>query len=88
MVIQESDFILTNASGDLWDLELLKTVRPKGKPKRQEFQNEGYGMPLSRCIKKIINYRLESKKEVYTLKEYVRDYTKELDIIKELFKEM
>lgn len=88
MVIEEKDFKMTNSEGGLWDLELLHTVRPKGKPSREEFQIEGYGMTILNCLKKIINYRLSKKQDVYTLKEYLRDYKKELDEIKELFKEI
>lgn len=40
MTIEESDFKLAY-TGVLWDLELLNTFRPKGKPKRKEFQIEG-----------------------------------------------
>ena len=86
MVIQESDFILTNASGDLWDLELLKTVRPKGKPERQEFQIIGYGYSFDNALRVIINYRLSKKKDVYTLKEYLQDYKKVRDSLTNLLK--
>ena len=49
MVIEEADFRLTSEVSDyFWDLELLYTVRPKGKPERQEFKNAGYGMPLEK----------------------------------------
>lgn len=51
MVIEEADFRLTSEVSDyFWDLELLYTVRPKGKPERQEFKNAGYGMPLESCF--------------------------------------
>ena len=54
MIIEESDFRLTESSGPFWDLELLYTVKPKGKPERQEFKDAGYGMTLEHCIKRII----------------------------------
>lgn len=88
MVIEEKDFKMTNSEGGLWDLELLYIVRPKGKPSREEFKVEGYGMTMVNCLKRVINYRLDKKQDVYTLKEYLRDYKKELDEIKELFKEI
>ena len=47
MVIEEADFRMTSGASDhFWDLELLYTVRPKGKPERQEFKDAGFGMPL------------------------------------------
>lgn len=88
MVIEEKDFRLTYSSGNLWDLELLKTIRPKGKPARQEFQDEGYGMRLPNCIYRIINHRLENKQDVYTLKEYMQDFIKELDQLSKPFNEL
>jgi hypothetical protein len=86
MIIEENDFRLTLTNGYLWDLELLQTVRPKDKPERSEFQLEGYGIPLENCIKRIINYRLENKKDCYTLQSYFQEYKKELDIINNLVK--
>ena len=56
MVIEEKDFKLTSDTGIFWDLELLHTIRPKGKPERQEFAIEGYGLSLPNCMKRIINY--------------------------------
>ena len=40
MTIEEKDFKLTCCQGYCWDLELLQTIKPKGKPERQEFQIE------------------------------------------------
>lgn len=88
MIIEEADFKLTSSQGLSWDLELLKTVKPKGKPERQEFQIEGYGMSLERCIKKVINYRLDLKKEVYSLKEYIEAYKEESNKLEHLLKNL
>ncbi|MDY2736698.1 hypothetical protein [Intestinibacter sp.] len=88
MVIEEEDFILTPCQGLRWDLELLQTVKPKGKPERKEFQVEGYGMSLDSCMKKIINHRVAEKKEVYSLKEYFEEYKKELNKLECLLKNM
>ena len=87
MIIEEPDFRMELSSGNCWDLELLRTVKPKGKPERSEFKIEGYGLTLDRCFKIITNYRLEKKQNVYSFKEYVDNYIKEIEKIKELFKE-
>ena len=70
MVIEEADFRLTSEVSDyFWDLELLYTVRPKGKPERQEFKNAGYGMPLETCIRRVVHHRIDYKEEVKRLGE-------------------
>lgn len=85
MVIEEADFRMTSGASDhFWDLELLYTVRPKGKPERQEFKDAGYGMSLEGCIKKVIHHRISSKKDVSTLEEYVRDYREEVKRLEEM----
>lgn len=88
MVIEEQDFRLTSCQEYCWDLELLQTVRPKGKPERQEFQVEGYGMSLDSCMKRIINHRIANKKDVYSLKEYFDEFKKEINKLEELLKNM
>ena len=73
MVIEEADFRMTSGASDhFWDLELLYTVRPKGKPERQEFKDAGFGMSLETCIRKVVHHRISSKRDVGTLKEYVQ----------------
>ncbi len=86
MIIEEKDFILTCNQGYCWDLELLQTIKPKGKPERQEFQIEGYSMPLERCLQHIVNYRLNKKQDTYSLKEYLQYYKEEVNNIKKLIK--
>ena len=88
MIIEESDFkmIPVDDTGVFWDLELLHTIKPKGKPERQEFKESGYGMRFSTCLQKIVNYRLSKKKDVITLKEYIQGYIKELNEFKILLK--
>ena len=87
MIIEEEDFRMELSSGNSWDLELLKVVKPKGKPERNEFKTEGFGMSLERCLQIIINYRLGKRKDVYSLQEYVNEYKKEIKNLKEMFKE-
>ena len=73
MVIEEADFRMTSGASDyFWDLELLYTVRPKGKPERQEFKDAGFGMPLATCIRKVIHHRISCKREVGTLQAEVK----------------
>lgn len=85
MVIEEADFRLTSEVSDyFWDLELLYTVRPKGKPERQEFKNAGYGMPLEACIRRVVHHRIANKRDVGTLSEYVQDYKEEVKRLGEL----
>lgn len=87
MTIEQEDFRLTNdGQSNYWDLELLKTIRPKNSPERQEFQVIGYGYAFENALKVIINYRLSKKKDVYTLKEYLQDYKTERDQLTNLLK--
>lgn len=80
MLIEEEDFRLSNdGESDYWDLELLKTIRPKGKPERQEFQVIGYGYSFPHALKVIANHRISLKKDTYTLQEYMQDYNKITD---------
>lgn len=82
MLIEDKDFRLSNdGESDYWDLELLKTVRPKGKPERQEFQLVGYGYSFPNALKVIANYRINAKQDVYTLKQYIQDYKNIVDTL-------
>lgn len=56
----------------LYDLYLLRTIKSKTNP-RDEFQLEGYGMPLDSAIGRIIRYAVNSKykDEIITLKDYL-----------------
>lgn len=88
MIIEESDFRMTQAGDNslFWDLELKHTVRPKGKPSREELKESGYGMPMLTCLKKIALYRLSNKQEIYTLKEYIKEYSREIETLKNCIK--
>ena len=87
MIIEHSDFRLTNdGMSTCWDLEVMRTVRPRGKPEREEWSDPLYGMPLDRAIKIIINYRLNKRKDVYTLQEYLHQYKDELNKLNEILK--
>lgn len=88
LIIEEQDFRMVHCGANLWDLELLHTVRPKGQPQRQEFKNVGYGMRMENCFKAIINYRLKRKRsDPYSMKEYVEEYKNEAKKIEYLLKD-
>lgn len=61
-----------NDNSPLFDLYLLRTIKSKTNP-REEFQLEGYGMPLESAIGRIIRYATNSKfkDEIITLKNYL-----------------
>ena len=86
MVIEEKDFRMTqiSQSSPFWDLEVLKTIKPKGGVARQEFTNVGYGMTLGHCLKSIVNFRLSNKhpEDVVSMKQYLKEYIAEIKEIK------
>lgn len=86
MVIKEKDFQLipVSDSSSAFDLELLYTVRPKGKEARQEFKNVAYGISLESALKKVIQYRLSLKHEVVDLGTYLREFREEIDSLRKL----
>lgn len=88
MIIEEKDFRLipVSDSSTKFDLELLYTVRPKGKEARQEFKNVAYGVGLDYAIKKIAHHRVSSnhENEAITLLTYFQEFTRELDSLKAL----
>lgn len=86
MVIEEKDFRLIPVSDScpVFDLELLYTIRPKGKEARQEFKNVAYGISLESALKKIIQYRLSCKYDIVDLATYLKEFRKELDLLRKL----
>lgn len=86
MVIEEKDFRMTQISQSscFWDLELLKTIKPRGGEARQEFVNAGYGMTLGRCLKSIVNYRIACKhtEEALSMKAYLKEFIANLKELK------
>lgn len=63
-----------------WDLELLKTINSKTKP-RTEFVNAGYGMTLESAINRIIQFAINNKYKETDLKTYLEEYKKLKDEI-------
>lgn len=86
MIIKEKDFQLTpvSDSSPIFDLELLYTIRPKGKEARQEFKNVAYGISLESALKKVIQYRLSLKHDVVDLGTYLKEFREELDSLRKL----
>ena len=89
MIIQGNFYRIEpiNDTSPLWDLYLLKKVNSKTNP-REEFQLEGYGMPLDSAIGRIIRYAINSKygkDEITTLKEYLNVFKQ---IKEEIYKEV
>ena len=86
MIIEEKDFRLTpiSESSPMFDLELLLTVRPKGKEARQEFKNVAYGISLESALKKVIQYRVSCKHDTIDLATYLNEFRNELDSLKAL----
>lgn len=78
MIIEESDFRLTPDSegSHFWNLELLKTIKPKGKECRQELVQAGWGLTLPSAIRRIANFRVGQKhpEESLTMKQYLREF--------------
>lgn len=86
MTIEEKDFRMTqiSQSSPFWDLEVLKTIKPKGGVARQEFVNVGYGMTLAHCLRTIVSYRIAVKhsEDVVSMKQYLKEYIAELKQIR------
>lgn len=84
MTIEEKDFRLTpvNETSLKFDLELLYTVKPRGKEERQEFKNVAYGISLDHALKKIVQYRLSCKHDTISLINYFKEFKNELDSLK------
>lgn len=89
MIIEEHDYRLTQVSDSstFWDLELLHIVKPKGKEVREEFKNEGFGMPIENAIKRIINYRIHNKypDKAIQMQDYLREYKDQISKLEKLF---
>ena len=89
MIIQGNFYRIEpiNDNSTLCDLYLLRKVNSKTNP-REEFQLEGYGMPLDSAIGRIIRYAINSKygkDEITTLKEYLNVFKQ---IQEEIYKEV
>lgn len=86
IVIEEKDFKMVQSSkaGPFFDLFLPYTVNAGKNNERTEMRLSGYGHSFEYCIDLLIKIRLAKKQEIYSLKEYMEAYMKEVDEIKKL----
>lgn len=83
MIIEESDFKMEGE--DRFDLFLIKIVNAKDPEKRrEELRNVGHDMTIENCIKRITIDRLNKKQDVYSLKEFLDSYKKEVKKLNDL----
>lgn len=76
MIIKGVDYELSPVSDDslLWDLRLMKTVKPRGGVPREELGDPMYGMPLDTAIRHIAAYRARKHfkdEETVKLEDYI-----------------
>lgn len=78
MEIQGEDFKLKyEGNSNYWDLYMMKVIHKDDPDKRrEELTIFGYSLTLVSAIQRIIQHRLITKQEVYTLKGYVHSYEK------------
>lgn len=86
IVIEEKDFKMVQSSktGPFFDLFLPYTVNAGKDNERTEMRLSGYGHSFEYCIDLLVKIRMAKKQEVYTLKEYMETYMKEVEEIKKL----
>jgi hypothetical protein len=88
MIIEESDFKLIpiDDCSQIFDLELLYTVKPRNGEPRQVFKNAGYGLTLENAVRKILHYRVDCKHkgEAIKLRSYYLEFKEELNKLKDL----
>ena len=77
MIIKGVDYEITPVSNEslLWDLRLMKTVKPRGGEAREELGDPTYGIPLDSAIKHIVSYRTKKKfenEETVKLVDYIK----------------
>jgi len=88
MKIEEEDFTLEyDDNCNRFDLYLMHTKNAKDPEKRaDELKIYGYGMPLSMCVSKIINYRIAKGHDVLSLEQYFEEYRKQFERLANLMK--
>lgn len=85
MIIEEKDFrLIPNSDHSIFfDLELLYKVKPRNGEPRLEFKNVAYGIGLEAALKKVIQYRISCKHNTVKLKEYLDEFKKEWQSLKQ-----
>ena len=86
IVIEEKDFKMVQSSktGPFFDLYLPYVVNAGKDNERTEMKLSGYGHSFEYCIDLLVKIRIAKKQEIYTLKEYMETYMKEIDEVKKL----
>lgn len=87
MVIEEKDFRLIpiKDTGNMFDLELLKTVNKGKESERQEYRVVAYGVSFESAMKYVANARIAEKHpDTIDLKTYLQEYRNIIDEIKKL----
>ena len=86
IVIEEKDFKMVQSSktGPFFDLYLPYIVNAGKDNERTEMKLSGYGHSFEYCIDLLVKIRIAKKQEIYTMKEYMETYMKEIDEIKKL----
>ena len=86
IVIEEKDFKMVQSSktGPFFDLFLPYTVNAGKDNERTEMRLSGYGHSFEYCIDLLVKIRIAKKQEIYTMKEYMETYMKEIDEVKKL----
>ena len=74
MVIQGEFYQLipVNEHSLLFDLKLLYKIG--GKNPREEYKDAGYGLSLESALKRCVQYAINNKFEVLSLKEYLEEF--------------
>lgn len=71
--------------GRNFDLMWVREIEKDGETKKTE-TNLGYSMSLDMCIKKIAHNELDKRDEMLSLKDWVEEYRKINEEIKEILK--
>lgn len=92
MILKGNDYELRQIDdfSPLWDVYIVKVIRPKGCQSREELTNVAYGCTLSSAIRKIINYRINKKHfdngGIIELSTYIKEFKNSVEELDKLCK--
>ncbi len=82
MVIEYGKFKMEKLEDlPFYNLSVLSVINAGKENEREEFKVIGYGMPFDSCIKRIVDYQMQSLEGTYTIKEYLEKYEELVNII-------